>query len=82
MRCDRKLSAMIFADAQKLETAALLAWNSRRSEKRERSVANVRVGQRDLPVACRKALRLLPVAFLQFASRIAPGFRALASAER
>jgi hypothetical protein len=43
MRCDRKMSAMIFSDAQKLESAASLVWNRRSSDKGERGGAPVRV---------------------------------------
>lgn len=82
MRCDLKLSAMIFADAQNLERTALLAWSRRRLEKDEHSGAPVQVSRSDFLFVFAKPMRLLSAFVSRWASQIAPGFRALASAAR
>jgi hypothetical protein len=79
MRCDLKLSAMIFADAQKLEKAAFLAWNIRSAEKP--CEAPFRRSD-DLLSASTTSLRFLLAAAWRLASRMTPGFRAFASAAR
>jgi hypothetical protein len=80
MRCDRKMSAMIFSDAQKLESAASLVWNRRSSDKGERGGAPVRVSQPNLLLASTTRLRLLRAVVSRSAARITPGCKALASA--
>jgi len=82
MRCDLKMSAMIFADAQRLERAALFAWNMRSSEKVWRGAAPDRIGRGNFLHASTRPLRFLLAAVARRASRMAPGFRALASAAR
>jgi hypothetical protein len=79
MRCDRKSSAMIFADAQKLEKAAFFAWNIRSAEKRCDAPTR---NYDDLLSASTTSLRFLLAAAWRLASRMTPGFRAFASAAR